>query len=41
MNRKAEQAANLFARLVELINTEAAIGMSTKSKSKAKVPSWL
>ena len=41
MNRKAEQAANLFARLVELINAEAAIEMSTKSKSKAKVPSWL
>jgi hypothetical protein len=41
MNRKADQAAQLFARLVELINAEASIENKSRSKSQTEIPSWL
>ena len=41
MNRKAEQAANLFARLVELINAEAITENKSRYNSEPSLPSWL
>ncbi len=41
MNRKADQAAQLFSRLVELINAEAVIENKSRNKSQTELPSWL
>jgi hypothetical protein len=41
MNRKAEQAETMFARLVELINNELGIEKINKHTTKLKKPSWL
>lgn len=41
MNRKADAADKMFARLVELINNELAIEKTNKHTNKQEIPQWL
>jgi hypothetical protein len=41
LNRKAEQAKQMFAKLVELINQELRIEKTNNHKTQQKLPTWL
>jgi len=41
MNRKAEQAEVMFARMVELLNNELSIQKTNQHTKKQEIPSWL
>lgn len=41
LNRKAQQASDMFARLVELINNELRIEQLDRNTKKQELPSWL
>ena len=41
LNRKAEAAEKMFAKLVELINNELKIEVKSNSSDHAEMPTWL